>query len=91
MHQSWDHVAVLEIEVIGGAEYVCGDDTGEHAAILLVICSAGGTEIWSHWGIVRMTFVLVGYVDDSLGVGVTVVGIVRFPIVYLVGTRREDR
>ena len=42
MQESWHHVTVLQVEVVVGAKYVGGDDTGEHAAVLLVISPVRG-------------------------------------------------
>ena len=33
VNESWNDVAVLQIEVVVGTVDVCGDHTGEHAAI----------------------------------------------------------
>ena len=38
VNESWNDVAVLQIEVVVGTVDVCGDHTGEHAAILLMVC-----------------------------------------------------
>lgn len=40
VHQTRDHMAVFQVEIVVGAKDISGDDAGEHAAILLVVSSA---------------------------------------------------
>ena len=57
VNESWDHVAVFQVEVVMGTEYVCWDNAGKHATILLMVCPEGGgcIVLYSHKGVITNT------------------------------------
>ncbi len=65
MNEPGDHVAVLQVEVVVGAEDVGWDDAGEHAAVLLVVGLVGDVNDALCMGIA--TVGVVGFAIVNLG------------------------
>lgn len=90
MYQAWQHVTVLDAEVVMGTKHIGGNHRGVAAAILLKVGPARDATVTItppflvHSLLSRLSSEIpVVDVNHSLGVGVAKVGLMRRAIVHL--------